>query len=168
MRCILGGEILTSLLDLPDALGLDNTLKRSSFMCVFICLIGPIMEEIISRGAIQGFLLRQSVAPKYAIVTSALIFGITHMNPAQIPIATIVGLMLGIIYWKTGSLILPMFIHIANNSMSVFIQDMGAVNYVRLFGGTIPTVAIMICCFLLSIVFCWKLVKSTPTYFDYT
>ena len=76
-------------------------------------------EEVVFREGIQGCLLRGGVKPWTAAVVSALCFGIIHLNPAQVPFAFVVGLMLAVIYQKTGNVVITSLLHILNNSVSV-------------------------------------------------
>ncbi len=82
-----------------------------------IVVLGPVAEELLFRGAILGFLLKK-LSWRNAILTSALIFGIIHMNPAQILYAFLLGMALGRIYYKTGSLLICMIIHVMLNGIS--------------------------------------------------
>lgn len=84
-----------------------------------IAILGPILEELLFRGAITRVLLKK-YNPTKAIILSALVFGIFHINPVQIVTATLMGLLLGWIYYKTASLIPCILIHIVNNSLSVY------------------------------------------------
>lgn len=84
-----------------------------------IAIIGPILEEMLFRGAITSVLLK-TYTPKKAIIYSALIFGIFHINPAQILTAFLLGLLLAWLFYKTHSLIPGILIHILNNSLSVY------------------------------------------------
>lgn len=86
-----------------------------------ISIFGPIIEELVFRGAITRVLLKK-YNPTKAIIISALIFGIIHINPVQVITATLIGLLLGWIYYKTASLIPCILIHIVNNSLSVYLS----------------------------------------------
>lgn len=83
-----------------------------------ITIVGPIVEEIICRGVILTILLKLFRKPWSAIVVSALLFGIIHMNPVQIFFATLLGIVLGWLYYRTGSLVPSIVMHIVNNSVS--------------------------------------------------
>ncbi len=83
-----------------------------------IVVLGPVLEEMLFRGGVTEELLRKFSAGK-AILYSALIFGIFHINPAQIIPATFVGLLLGWLYYKTRSLVPCITVHILNNGLSV-------------------------------------------------
>ena len=61
--------------------------------------------------------------PGWAIVVSALFFAVIHANPWQALNAFLIGLMMGYVYYKTGSLILTMIIHFVNNGTSVILSN---------------------------------------------
>lgn len=84
-----------------------------------IAIIGPVLEEVLFRGAITKALLQQ-YKPTTAILLSALLFGIFHINPVQIIPAFLIGLLLAWIYYKTASLIPCILMHVINNSLSVY------------------------------------------------
>lgn len=91
-----------------------------SFLGVLsICVIGPVVEELVFREAILGHMLRNNVNKWRAFVISALAFGIIHMNPAQVPAAFAIGFVFAIVYYKTRNIVITSIIHIINNSMAV-------------------------------------------------
>ena len=57
-----------------------------------------------------------------AILISALLFGVFHINPAQILPAFLIGILLAWTYYKTGSLIPCILMHILNNSLAVYLS----------------------------------------------
>ncbi|MFL0247230.1 CPBP family intramembrane glutamic endopeptidase [Candidatus Clostridium stratigraminis] len=82
-------------------------------------IIAPIFEEILMRGLIlEGFLNKYK--PVTAIIASAFIFGLIHLNIPQFINAFFLGLILALIYYKTRSLILCICAHILNNSIAIF------------------------------------------------
>ena len=83
-----------------------------------IGLLAPLAEEIVFRGAALRSLLASRLSPLAAIVISALLFAVAHLNPAQMPHAFLVGLLLGWMYWRTGSILPGMAYHWANNSVA--------------------------------------------------
>lgn len=105
---------------LPDIMKQTFDLLQSGWVGILsIAILGPVLEELLFRGAITRVLLKK-YNPTKAIILSALVFGIFHLNPAQIVTATLIGLLLGWIYYKTASLIPCILIHILNNSLSVY------------------------------------------------
>lgn len=97
-------------------------------------IIGPIAEEVVFRGAVLGSLLKWKKLerePWMAILLSALLFSLVHLNPAQAPVTLILGLFAGWLYFRTESLLPGMVLHIMNNSlacvMSAVLKDSKAV-----------------------------------------
>ena len=86
-----------------------------------IAIIGPVLEELLFRGAITKALLQQ-YSPTKAILLSALLFGVFHINPAQILPAFLIGILFAWTYYKTASLIPCILMHVLNNSLSVFLS----------------------------------------------
>ena len=76
-----------------------------------------LVEEFACRGIVLGSL--RKFGDGFAIITSALLFGLMHGNFEQIPFAFFVGLILGFVTVKSGSLRIAMLIHAFNNAFSV-------------------------------------------------
>lgn len=91
-------------------------------------ILAPIAEEISLRYMVQKGMYK--VNPTFAIIWASLIFGIMHMNLFQGSFAFIMGLILGIIYYKTGNLWYTTIIHIVNNSLAVLFTQFGVNGYV--------------------------------------
>lgn len=92
----------------------------SSFLVVAI--FAPIFEEWLCRGMVLRGLLTK-MKPGWAIVVSALFFAVIHANPWQALNAFLIGLVMGYVYYKTGSLILTMIIHFINNGTAVILSN---------------------------------------------
>lgn len=80
---------------------------------VFMVILAPILEELVFRKVLCDKLL--PLGEGYAILISAAIFGLFHGNLYQFPYAFTVGLVLGLIYVKTGKLIYTVIYHSAIN-----------------------------------------------------
>lgn len=85
-----------------------------------IGLLVPIAEEMVFRGGVLRKLLSifDRRAHWVAIVFSALIFGCMHGNLAQGVHAFIIGLLLGWMYYRTGSVIPGIAFHWVNNTVA--------------------------------------------------
>lgn len=116
-------DYLMSFLDfLPDWMDTTFNFLQSGWLGIIcISILGPILEELLFRGAITKVLLRK-YAPLKAILLSGLLFGLFHINPAQVISATLFGFVFAWLYYKTRSLIPCILIHIINNSLSVYLN----------------------------------------------
>lgn len=96
-------------------------LSNSMIYLLFTTSIAaPIIEEIFFRGVIFRGLLK-NYSPKTAIIVSAIIFGVIHGNIHQFITASILGMFLAYVYYKTDSIYLAIFIHFINNSLANFL-----------------------------------------------
>lgn len=81
-------------------------------------IIGPIMEEVLFRGLVYRR-LRDYVGVFWAVILSAVVFGIAHGNLTQGLFAGLFGIVLALMYEHYGSLWAPCAGHIANNVFSI-------------------------------------------------
>ena len=77
----------------------------------------PIAEELVFRGIIQSRLER-SLPAWIAVVLQAVLFGLIHGTPVQIGYAFIMGLLFGLLRWRTGSILPTLAAHAAFNAMN--------------------------------------------------
>lgn len=99
---------------------------------ISVSVFAPFFEEWLCRGIILRGLLTK-VKPAWAIVISALIFGLIHGNLWQAIPAFIIGVILGYVYYKTGSLKLTMLMHCVNNTLSVIVSRIPGLEDVEFF-----------------------------------
>jgi len=79
-----------------------------------VAVVAPIVEELIFRGLIlKGF--RRNYSPVTAVVMSALLFALFHLNPWQFPATFVLGLFLGWIMIRTNNILLAILGHSIHN-----------------------------------------------------
>jgi len=69
---------------------------------LFIALAPAITEELLFRGYIQSRLLKRW-SPGTAIFVTSTLFAIMHITPHSVVNAFVIGLWLGVLAWRTGS-----------------------------------------------------------------
>lgn len=120
-------EIIQSQFDIPNILDdVFDLLVHSACGFVAICLIGPVMEELMMRRIILSEMREATGRNWIAILISAMLFSIMHGNPIQIVFALPAGILLGWLYCITGSLTVPICVHIMNNTLSFITMRNGA------------------------------------------
>ena len=72
-------------------------------------IVPAVFEEFAFRGVVLNKL--RKFGDSYAIIMSAVLFGLMHGNLSQIPFAFILGLVIGFIAVKTNSIIPGILIH---------------------------------------------------------
>lgn len=80
-------------------------------------IVPGLIEEFACRSLIMGLL--RKYGDGFAVLTSAILFGLLHGNFDQMPFAFMVGLALGYIVVQTDSLWIAVAVHAANNFVSV-------------------------------------------------
>ncbi len=108
-------------------------------MWLFVGVIGPLVEELIFRGVMLGG-LRTTGRIFSAIVLSALLFALIHMNLNQFSYTIVMGVYWGLLAEATGSLIPSMVCHVITNSVSVLMTfvSYGSLDELNALLGDVP------------------------------
>lgn len=111
-------EPLVSLIPMPDSIKelFEMLFYKSSPIDSFISVIilAPLCEEFLCRGMMLRGML-EHISPIKAILWSAFLFALLHLNPWQAIPAFALGAFFGWVYWKSGSIWLVIFLHFVNN-----------------------------------------------------
>lgn len=86
-----------------------------------ICIFAPVVEEVIFRGAVLRALMERTAEKKgfwVPVLISAVLFAVVHINPAQMPHAFLLGILLGWMYARTESIIPGIVVHWVNNTVA--------------------------------------------------
>lgn len=120
---ILPSQWLQDQMDLamPDGMvKIFETIMGEPMGYLAIGILAPLAEELVFRGAILRTLLKL-FAPKLhwiPIILSAVIFGALHGNLAQFVHASIIGLILGWMFYRTNSIAPGVVFHWINNTVA--------------------------------------------------
>ena len=93
-------------------------IMNNRFGYFVVGLMAPLVEELVFRGAILRALLRWKSNPWVGIIISAVMFSAIHMNPAQMPHAFLIGILLGWMYYRTDSIVPGVVYHWVNNTIA--------------------------------------------------
>lgn len=116
-------EVFPSLEEGAEALNqafVFDQLWQSIVVGLAATFIVPIYEELFFRGFIHNG-LRNSFGMWGAIIGSSLLFGLFHIIPAQVITAFLLGLVLGWLYEKSGSLWAVILCHVVNNGLAMLL-----------------------------------------------
>jgi len=86
---------------------------------VMAVLAAPLSEELVFRGILQNWLSAR-IPGGLAVALVAVAFGVVHPTPTQAPLV-VLGLMLGYLLHRTGSLVGPLVLHTCFNAGSVIL-----------------------------------------------
>jgi membrane protease YdiL (CAAX protease family) len=85
---------------------------------VLVGILGPIAEEVFFRGFVLPGLIRRFGVGR-SLLLSSVMFGLFHIDPGAIVPTFALGLALGWVYLKTGSIWPAMFAHGLHNTVAV-------------------------------------------------
>ena len=145
-------------------LAMEQMLKGPVWIVLLsVSVFAPFFEEWLCRGIILRGLLKK-MKPGWAIVISALVFGLIHMNLWQAIPAFITGTILGYVYYKTGSLKLTMLMHCVNNTLSVILSRIPGLEDVEFFADIMSPWAYvpMIIAFAVALACGLLIIRSIP------
>lgn len=109
-------------------------------------VLAPVAEELVFRGLVFRR-MKDWMKPGLAIVLSSLIFGLYHGNMVQFLYATLMGIMLAVIYNRTGTLRTSILAHVTANLWSLFGNDWWSATMQKLpFGVLIGLVIELLLC----------------------
>lgn len=120
---VLGNSALAVVLELPDD-GVSEIfmgVKDEAFAWLTLCLVGPLVEELIFREGIARQLRSLGMRTFWAALLSAAVFGVAHGNLAQAIPAIILGTALGLYYFRTNDLRLCLTAHVLNNTLAIIL-----------------------------------------------
>jgi hypothetical protein len=100
----------------PDFSTTDYTLLETVLINLYVCVLGPVMEELIFRGFLLKGLQKHGVS--FAAVFTAILFTLYHMNLVQLCVPMLMGLFLAVLAIRTDSLIPSICCHILNNTIA--------------------------------------------------
>ena len=108
----------------PDeTLALQRLVERPALLAVLlaVALVPALCEEVLFRGALlRG--LASRIAPGAALVVSAAMFAIYHFRPVQMLPTFTLGLVLGALVLRGGSILPSALAHCINNAMAIVVH----------------------------------------------
>ncbi len=120
--CTMFNAVMTLLLPwYREVFAVEPTIYESNIDIVlyFIsaAVFPAIFEELVFRGICISCL--RPLGTRFAVILSAIIFGMAHVDPLQSAFAFLFGLLIGSAYVATGSIWPGVLLHFFNNAVSV-------------------------------------------------
>ena len=119
--CLLAYDGLAYLLGIsivPDfSITIYESAQGSWILWLAIVLAAPLLEEMLFRGFLFSGIATSFPGPAGAIVTTSLLWAIIHVQYDYVWMLSIfiIGLALGVVRYKTGSIVLTFALHAAIN-----------------------------------------------------
>lgn len=134
--------------ELPDSLGVDRSTVAFVAVCVLVTVVAPLAEEFLFRGFFFGSLRNWAGVLPAALITG-IVFGGIHAGSADVeflPPLMLLGFLLCMLRWKTGSLLPCIALHAFNNAIAfgVTAADWGTWQVLLLIAGAVSA-CLLIC-----------------------
>lgn len=116
---------LTSNLPSPEGLrkAFSELIRMPMLLFIMSVVLAPLLEELLFRGIIlDGYL--KNYSPVNSILISAFLFALIHGNIAQGIGAFLMGVVAGVLYWRTKSLLFCIALHFSNNFTGYLVMMM--------------------------------------------
>jgi uncharacterized protein len=96
-----------------------NSFGQFAIAFVVVAVLAGVCEEFLFRGVIQTEFYRGTKNIHVAIWVSAILFSAIHSQFFGFVPRVLLGALFGYLYYWSGNLIVPMFAHFVNNSISI-------------------------------------------------
>ena len=151
--------------DLTERMLDVDTIGGLLFNLVIIALIPAVGEELTFRGVLQQGLTRR-MNPHVAIILSAAIFSFIHFQFYGFLTRMFLGMLLGYMFYITGSLWTSILMHFLNNGSAVllyYLNNKGIINVDVDHFGAVQNVWLIIASAAVTIgLIVWSWIKAKP------
>ena len=151
--------------DLTERMLNVDTIGGLLLNLIIIALIPAVGEELTFRGVVQQGLTRR-MNPHVAIILSAAIFSFIHFQFYGFLTRMFLGMLLGYMFYITGSLWTSILMHFLNNGSAVliyYLNNKGIINVdVDHFGATQSVWLIIVSAVVTIGLIAWSWIKAQP------
>lgn len=99
-----------------------KTVGDMLLLILALVVVAPVGEEMLFRGLLQGTIERGADINK-AVFSTALIFTFIHFNPWWAVEILIVGILLGVLAWRSNSILPCIVMHAVTNGLSLIVVN---------------------------------------------
>ena len=134
---------------------------------MIVALLAAVSEELLFRSVIQKGLIKLFKNAHVAIIVTAFVFSAFHGDFFGFVPRFILGLMLGYMFWMSGSIFPSMLMHFVNNATIVILYYLNTRGFsnidVEHFGSTDNVLVIILSLITTVAIFiiCWRLKNKT-------
>ena len=146
-----------------------STIGGLLFNIFLIGVLPAVGEELAFRGILQRLFSNWTRSAHWGIILAALFFSAMHMQFYGFIPRFLLGMLFGYLYYRSGSIWLPIIAHFVNNTTAVLAyffmgeEMVEQVDNMGLTSGTIVAAVVASVLFTWTLVFFWRREKSSPT-----
>jgi len=143
-------DMTATMTQLAKSVHTDSTLRWLGLFTLIAALPGT-YEELVFRGFLQrGFESRYH--PAFAILLSSFFFGVVHGDPFQGLGAMLLGLYLGFLVYRTGSIYPAIAAHWLQNTFFLAVNQLPSAHYLRNIDERAPVWALVVAALVVAAV----------------
>jgi membrane protease YdiL (CAAX protease family) len=147
-----------------------HTVKELLLNLFFIAVLAGVGEELFFRGVLQRLLIRMTKSPWAGIVVTAFLFSAFHLQFFGFFPRFVLGILLGVMYWYSGSLWVSILAHFFYDALIITIiyanPDMAKDPNAALFKASIIAIPALISALLLAVLIRYMKQRSQTRYDD--
>jgi uncharacterized protein len=147
-----------------------RTVSELIMNIIFISVFAGIGEEIFFRGVLQRLFIKATKNPWVGIIITAFFFSAMHLQFFGFIPRFLMGILLGAVYWYSGSLIVTMAAHFFYDALIIvlayFNPQMLENNEATMFDGSALLVTTIVSAALVGLMIWFMKKNSTVTYND--
>ena len=134
---------------------------------LIVAFLAAVSEELLFRSVIQKALIKVCKNAHVGIIITAVIFSAFHGDFFGFVPRFVLGLMLGYMFWMSGSIFTSMLMHFVNNATIVMLYYMNTRGFIEIdvdkFGQTDNVLVIILSLIATVAIFitCWRLKNKT-------
>jgi len=103
----------------------DIVVDLPLYIVLMAIVVAPLTEELLFRALLINKISEYTKSAALAIIVSSMVFSLFHVSYGSVVEVVgvfTVGLIFGFVYWKSQSVIPPMFIHLVYNFLSIMVM----------------------------------------------
>ena len=134
----------------------------TTWMLLFVAIAPGLCEELFFRGFVQRNLER-GVGAALGIILSGVIFSVFHLRLSQVLPLALLGVYMAYLVWRTGSIWVPIIIHVFNNGLMVVLARYGGNQGAALASETIPVPWYLVLSGAIAFLLCMRMLHQRGT-----
>ncbi len=104
-----------------------ETVTQLLFALLVFAITPALGEELLFRGVVMRFIHKRTKNVHHSVLITALLFAMIHFQPYNLIPIFIMGVLLGYLYYYTGSLWISIIVHMVYNGAQVYLSYLASI-----------------------------------------
>jgi len=89
------------------------------FLFIYICLLAPIIEEVVFRGYVWEIFEKKKVNKYLILIVTSILFAVVHLEFQMFPLLFLSGIIFGLVRMYTNRLGASIVVHMISNIIAI-------------------------------------------------